>query len=254
MHEITVKDIWKAIDELAPFSTSMGFDNTGLLVGSGDAGVRKGLVVLDITMDAVKRAEELHAELILSHHPVIFTPLKAIRPGEVPYELARRGLAAICAHTNLDMAAEGVNTCLARRLGLRHVRPVREENGLPIVLEGDLQAPMMPLDFIHFVKKMLCCQAVSYTEGKETVSSVAVCSGSGADYLLETSCGAQAYVTGEVRHHEWIEARRRGMTLVAAGHHSTEAVVLVPLAEELRKRFPQVEWIVMDEGAPEQYL
>ena len=116
-----VSMIYGKLNSLAPFATQENWDNSGLLVGDPGAEVKSALVVLDITAEAVREAREIGAELIISHHPVIFHPLKKVESGSVVWELAQAGISAICAHTNLDKARGGVNDCLAAALGLEHV-------------------------------------------------------------------------------------------------------------------------------------
>lgn len=116
-----VSMIYGKLNSLAPFATQESWDNSGLLVGDPGAEVKTALVVLDITAEAVREAREIGAELIISHHPVIFHPLKKVESGSVVWELAQAGISAICAHTNLDKARGGVNDCLAAALGLEHV-------------------------------------------------------------------------------------------------------------------------------------
>lgn len=249
-----VRDVYSYIDSLAPFATAMDFDNAGLLVGNGGEKVSKGLLSLDITPQAVKRAEEIGAQLIVSHHPVIFSPLRRLSPESVPYRLVKSGIAAICAHTNLDMAALGVNYCLAERLSLSNIRGISEYlPGAFILWEGELPSPMEPEAFGHYVKERLGCEAVELAAGKEHVKTVALCSGAGAEYMAEAE-DAQAFLTGEAKHHEWLAAREKGITLVVAGHYSTEAVVLEPLASLLRERFPEVEWEVFEGEPPMRFL
>ncbi len=249
-----VRDILKKIDQMAPFSSAMSFDNSGLLVGNALQEVKKVLLALDITSEAVKKAKEIEAQLILSHHPVIFDPLKSLSSDHPVYHMAKWDIAAICAHTNLDVAEKGVNACLAQRLELKNVHSVLEENGFPIVLQGDLETALTSEELAFYIKRKLGCQAVAYTEGKDKISSLALCSGAGADYVLEAHCGAQGYLTGEVKHHQWIQAQERGITLLSAGHYATEVVVLQPLANELEKNFPDVEWVLLEDSAPEQYV
>ncbi|MEI3579428.1 MAG: Nif3-like dinuclear metal center hexameric protein [Acutalibacteraceae bacterium] len=117
----TVSMIYGKLNSLAPFATQESWDNSGLLAGDPGAEVTQALVVLDITGDAVREAQELGAQLIVSHHPVIFQPLKKLESGSVAWELARAGISAISAHTNLDKARGGVNDCLAAALGLENV-------------------------------------------------------------------------------------------------------------------------------------
>ena len=133
----TVRAIYEWLDGWAPFSTAMSFDNAGLLAGSGAEEVRRAVLALDITPAVVREAASSGAQLIISHHPVIFNPLRRLTPDSAPWLLARHGIAAVCAHTNLDLAPGGVNTCLAQRLGLRNVRTlgVDAPSGLPESLQ-----------------------------------------------------------------------------------------------------------------------
>ena len=104
----------------------MDFDNAGLLVGDRTTPVTDALVALDITHEVVAEAKKAGVQVILSHHPVIFQPLKRLSSKDVPYQLASCGIAAICAHTNLDFASQGVNTCLARALELQEITVLKE--------------------------------------------------------------------------------------------------------------------------------
>lgn len=239
----TVRDIYDYIDGFAPFRTQMSFDNSGLLAGDPGAEVRSALLALDITPGVVREAASRGAQLVVSHHPVIFHPLRALEPGSAPYLLAQNGIAAICAHTNLDLAPGGVNTCLAARLGLLDVETLETDEacGLPCALMGRTARPMEPREFAAFVKDALGCDGLFYTDGKRAVGLVSLCSGAGADSLHAAAArGCEAFVTGEAKHHELIDAENLGVTLVAAGHYFTEDVVIGPLAERLGKRFPEV--------------
>ena len=155
----TVRAVYDFLDAWAPFSTAMSFDNAGLLAGNGKEEVRRAVLALDITPDVVREAAGCGAQLIISHHPVIFDPLRRLFPGSAPWLLAQNGLAAICAHTNLDLAPGGVNTCLAQRLGLSDIRTLGTDvsSGLPESLCGDLSAPMEPRAFALHVGKASFC-------------------------------------------------------------------------------------------------
>ena len=161
-----VKNIYEFLDGWAPFSTAMSFDNAGLLAGNAEEEVQTVLLALDITPDVVREAVSCGAQLIVSHHPVIFDPLKRLTPDSAPWLLARHAIAAICAHTNLDLAPGGVNTCLAARLGLANVRPLSMDppSGLPEALCGELPAAMEPREFALHVKNALGCERVEYTQ------------------------------------------------------------------------------------------
>ena len=142
-----IRDIYDIIDAVAPFSTALDFDNTGLLVGDGNTVVTRALLALDITPAVVAEAASMNANLILSHHPVIFHPLKSLGPQDVPYQLASRGIAALCCHTNLDLSPVcGVNVALGSKLGLRNVRREDVFGADCVLFSGDLEEPLEPQD------------------------------------------------------------------------------------------------------------
>lgn len=254
----TVGEIFKFIDGFAPFRLAMDFDNAGLLVGESGAQVQKALLALDITPAVVREAAEQKAQLIISHHPVIFHPLRCLRPETASYLLARHGIAAICAHTNLDVAAGGVNSCLAERLALKHVRTLKEYggSGLAEALMGETDRAYGPEEFARRAGEALGCDGLFYADGGQKISTVGLCGGAGSDYLQTAAgLGCQAFVTGEAKHHELIEAANLGVTLVAAGHYDTEEVVIRPLLELLRKRFPDVMFArAQSSHRPAKYL
>lgn len=126
-----IRQIYNFLDSIAPFNTAMDFDNCGLLVGDFDIKVDKVLLSLDISLDVIEEARSLGANLIISHHPVIFKPLKKLCSNSVPYILAKYGISAICAHTNLDMAPEGVSVCLAKSLLLKNIKPLSIYKEIP---------------------------------------------------------------------------------------------------------------------------
>lgn len=235
-----VSDVFSFLDELAPFSYAMDFDNSGLLIGDPSQPVQKILVALDCTPSVIRAAEESGAQLIVTHHPVIFDPIKSVTAGSIPYRLASAGISVICAHTNLDLARDGVNDHLAHRLGLgclegltpiactgRDKTPVTEYLGRI----SFLPSPMEPWDFARFVKERLGA-SVRFTPGCRPVRRVAVCGGAGADCLSDAiQAGADALVTSEVKHHIFLLAAQQGITLVDAGHFHTEDVVVEPLAQ-----------------------
>ena len=123
---LTVKVIFEYINSIAPFEMQCEWDNSGLVVGSFDAEVKKIGVVLDITSDAVKYAAENGIDLIISHHPVIFRPVRTFLADDIPFMLAKSGISAICAHTSLDIAKGGVNDALAKALGFENATPLAD--------------------------------------------------------------------------------------------------------------------------------
>ena len=254
----TSGDIFAFLDGFAPFSSAMGFDNPGLLVGGETLPVEKVLLSLDITPAVVAEASELGAELIVSHHPVIFNPLRSLCPGTAPYLLVQKGIAAICAHTNLDMAPGGVNACLAERLHLKNIKMLTEyeNSGLPEALMGETEREFSPREFALFVKQVLGCDGLRFVDGGRPITSVGLCSGGGADLVYDAAkAGCQAFVTGESKHNILLDAENLGITYVDGGHFYTEDVVILPLLEKLSIRFPEVSFVKSSRmHSPAQYL
>ncbi len=249
-----VRDVYAYIDSLAPFATAMEFDNAGLLVGNGKENVTKGLLSLDITPQAVERAEEIGAQLIISHHPVIFSPLRRLSPESVPYRLVESGVAAICAHTNLDMAALGVNHCLAERLSLQNIHGVSEyAPGASILWEGDLPSPMAPKAFALYVKERLGCEAVELVAGETTSKGWPCAAARGLNIWLKWRMPRHSLLVRRNTMNGLPPTRRESPSWLQ-GTITTEAVVLEPLAALLRERFEQVEWTVFTGEPPMRFL
>lgn len=255
---ILTGDINSYIDSFAPFQSAMHFDNAGLLVGDYKTEVKTAVLSLDITPAVVREAAELEAQLIISHHPVIFDPLKRINTDSAPYLLVKYGIAAICAHTNLDMAAGGVNACLAECLELKNVRMLKEyeNSGLPEALMGETSCEYTPHEFAVFVKSALGCDGLRFTDGGRAITRVGLCSGGGADLVYAAAeQGCQAFVTGESKHHILLDAENGGITLVDAGHYYTEDIVILPFLEKLKKQFPSIQFTKSKQmHSPAKYL
>ncbi|HQQ89943.1 MAG TPA: Nif3-like dinuclear metal center hexameric protein [Oscillospiraceae bacterium] len=240
-----VIDFYRYLDEIAPFSAQEAWDNSGFLVGDGEARVTKVLVALDATEEVLCEAAEKGAELVITHHPVIFSPLKELHPSDMAYVATQKGVAVISSHTALDVADGGVNDCLAAALGLQNIRKCKDEAGLLRV--GVLPEQMELPEFISYVAEKLGVGGIKYTPAEKPIKTVAVCGGSGAEFYPDAvASGADAYVTANVKHNWWIEIRRAGFCVLDAGHHCTENTVIVPLAKRLSERFPETEILISE--------
>lgn len=234
-----LNDIILFADEIAPFDTAEEWDNVGLLVGSPDREISRVLLALDITPAVVEEAKAIGAQLIISHHPVIFSPLHALRPDSAEYLLAKYDIAALCLHTDLDRADQGVNTALAAALGLDNTVFFAQD----FLLVGEPEKPCAAEDYAAFIKERLQAPSVRYTQGK--VSRVAVSSGGGGEGVeLAQKYGFDAFVTGELKHHQYLYAVQHGVAAFDAGHFSTENVVIAPLKELFADRFPEADFII----------
>ena len=197
----TVTHIYDAIDRLAPFWLTMDFDNTGILVGDRNREIACALLALDCTPAVVEQARQLGAQLIITHHPVIFHPLKRVNEDAVVYQLIRSDIAVISAHTNLDIAQGGVNDALVNAIGLRDCRGLEllnEQTGAWLGRIGTLPEPLSPEAFASHVKSCLNAASVKFVATPRAIHTVALCSGSGADCLdAAISAGADALLTSE---------------------------------------------------------
>lgn len=246
-----VTDIYEAVDSMAPFSTQFGFDNAGFLVGVGEREVTRVLLALDITLPVIEEAAQWGAQLILSHHPVIFEPVKRIVTGDPTGDkllaLIRQDIAAICAHTNLDLAAGGVNDALAETLGLKELRHLEAcgtaPDGAPLGLGriGRTDREYTLPDFARWVKGALGSSGLRYVDTGRPVRTVAVGGGACGSSLREAwAKGCDVFVTADVKYDVFLEAKALGISLIDAGHFPTENVVLPRLEELLNRTFPQI--------------
>lgn len=230
----TVGTYYDAIDSFAPFATAETWDNVGLLIGSRQMDVSRVLLALDVTGSVLEEAVALGANLIITHHPVIFTSISRLDGESLVYRAAAAGISVISAHTNLDIAKDGVNDALAQRLGLTGIRPLRAQGEPSLGRLGELPHPMGPHALAALVKERLDAPGVRYTCGDSAILTVVVCGGSGAELLGDArELGAQALVTGEAAHHWFLAAGEMGMTLVDGGHFATENPVLESLQQRL---------------------
>lgn len=235
-----INDVYAYIDKIAPFDKAMDFDNAGLLCGDKNSNVTNALVCLDITDAVLNEAVELGCELIISHHPIIFQPLKSLASSGIPYKLAQNGITAICAHTNLDISPIGTNAQLAKLLDLVAVEMVENE---PIAI-GELKHEMSPKNFALYVKEKLGCTGLRYLNGGKNIKRVGICTGAGGDMFYTVSRKIDAFITGEIKHHQIIDADKMNITVADIGHFRSEFIVCAPLASMLKNRFSDVNFIV----------
>ena len=238
-----VKDIKNAIERLAPCSLAEEWDNVGLMLGDAEQYVSTVFICLDVTSENVQKAIDCDADLIISHHPLIFSPLKNILDtdvsGSIISTLIRNNISVYSAHTNLDKADGGMNDVLADKLALSDVRHFKDGT---IGRIGELETPVELADFKDFVKNVLDCRSIRYVgTPDETVKTVAVCSGAGGDGIYSAyNEGADVYVTSDIKHHEAQLAYELGINLIDAGHFETENIICEFLKEYLEEIMPDI--------------
>ena len=245
----TTNDIYAEMQRYAPLELAESWDNPGLLVDCGRE-VSRVLVTLDITPEVVEEAAAGGCELIVSHHPVIFSPLKKLTPRDVSFQLVQKGISAICMHTNLDAAEGGVNEVLAHIFHMRKMETFA--NGCGRVGEIDWNSVK---GLAYQVQKELSARCNPPEEGPAVqiklvdnggyVRRLAVISGAGGSLFEEAiAMGADCLLTGEANHHHAIDAKRLGLSLIVAGHYATEFPVTAAVAEKLRTALPELEVLV----------
>lgn len=237
---MTVKNIFEFLNDRFPVSNACDFDNVGLLVGDGNASVSKALIALDCTLETVEKSKECGCELIITHHPVIFSPIKAVTKGGIVFELLANGIAVISMHTNLDVAVGGVNSCLCETIGLGDIEIHTASDGY--ALQCGKVSPISPKDFARHLKEKLGGR-IKYVCGKKPITNVLVCSGSGGNFIGDAiNGGFDALVTADVKHNHFLEASQNGISLYDAGHFETEDIVIEPLSQILISQFPQISF------------
>ena len=245
---VKIDDIYRYLDTLYPFSSQDSWDNSGLLVENYDMECSKVLLSLDISREVVHEAANKGAELIVSHHPVIFEPLRAITRSSAVYELIDSGIAALCMHTNLDISEGGTNGVILRELEKKY-RLTGEPEPFEEIGGGrhygwivQLAEPILPAELANGLKSIFGCEYVRMSRRRHRISRIAFCSGSGGSMLGEALAkGCDALITGDVKHDVWISANNSLISLFDCGHFHTENIVLNELRRVLEEKFPQLD-------------
>ena len=256
----TVQQIYEEMQRIAPLALAESWDNPGLLVDCGGE-VSRVLVTLDITPEVVEEAARKGCGLIVSHHPVIFSPLKKLTPRDVSFQLVQKGISAICMHTNLDAAEGGVNEVLAGIFGMRDWEVFADGCGRvgevdPITVPELARKAQAVLGGWCNRPRSGPAVQVKFADTGRTVRRLAVISGAGGSMFEDAlAVGADCLLTGEANHHAAIDAVRLGLSLVAAGHYATEFPVTAAVAAALRTALPELEVLVSTENRdPYTYL
>ena len=238
-----VKDIIKVIEDFAPLSIQEGWDNSGLCVGSPEDEVTSVLLALDCTPELVDEAVSCGADMIVTHHPLIFSGLKKITPddqvGAAVIKAIRAGISIYAAHTNADKVLEGVSGAMAARLGLLNVQVLADEGeGTGLGAVGDLPQPLTSQQAIELVKErfgLKCLKASKPVDG--LISRVAVCGGSGGSLIgAARKSGARLYISGDISYHNYFT--HEGFMIMDIGHYESEIEIVDILFSLIKKNFP----------------
>lgn len=248
---ITVSDIVSAIEATAPRSLQESWDNTGLQVGDPQKEVKGVMVGLDVTPGLVAAAMSEGCNMIVSHHPLIFHGLKSVT-GATEVECAlmmaiKNDIAVYSTHTALDNAAGGISAEMARLLDAEIERPLAPLAGRPEVGTGVVAAlsrPLSPEAFVARVKQAFNAPVARVTESyfaDKPVERIALCGGAGGSFISDAfKAGCQAYVTGDVRYHDFLDWGLK-LLIVDIGHFETEAPAEDILTNILHKTYPRLK-------------
>ncbi len=254
----TIADVADFLEGWAPVSSAQSYDNVGLQVGDPAVAVETGLIALDMTPAVLREAKSLDASLVITHHPLIFHPLRRITPhafhSNLALRLAESGIALYSIHTNLDAASGGVSFVLAETLGVRDVDFLTAfddgDRHVGLGAIGELDESMALDEFLGSVAKSLRAGSLRYAADPDrAIKRVAVCGGAGAEFVSAAlAAGADAYVTSDVKYHVFFEVLdNEGLPRIAfidAGHYETEAMTEELLRHALAEQFPSADWCV----------
>lgn len=243
-NQATAGEIAALIEEIAPVSIQMSFDNSGFLVGSRESKVNRVMLALEVSDDVIKDAIKQECQMIITHHPLIFHAEKSVTAdtyqGKLLLQLISSGIALYSSHTPLDAAPGGCNDVLCDMFGLKDVCGIvplgrSGEREYFCARTGSVDATVRELALTAC--KKLGTDRVAVVDCGKRIRRLAVCSGSGGGILNECiAAGADALLTGELSHHEALALREAGISAIICGHYQTEMPVLNSLLGHLQKR------------------
>lgn len=242
----TVKNIYDYINSIAPFDTQEEWDNAGFLIGEFRKEVKKAVLCLDVTKAVAEYAKDVEADLIISHHPVIFNGIKNVKKGSAVYTCIENDIAVISAHTNFDLAESGINYNLALRLGLNDIKQIDGS----FLAVGNLDYEMSIDDFAQFVSDTLDVSGLRYTDTEKPVKTIAVGGGACEEYIDLAVQNADCFVTGDMKYHAMLECDENSYAVISAGHYETEHDSFIMLMDKFKALFADVEFLSANQKNP----
>lgn len=236
-----IRDIYNAMNELAPFDGACGWDNCGLMCGDMDSDVPRALVTLDADMYALDSAVFNRCKAVISHHPLIFGALKTVDSDTPVYRYIRKNIAVISSHTCLDAADGGINDLLAQIAGIREPEKLMMD-GAALGRYGEVSAENA-LEYIDTLKNRLHSDRADYILSCPIRRAAVVCGSGGSALEALRDCGCDTLITGEAKHEHFVYAENHNLNLLTFGHFETENIIVEPLCRRLREMLPEIEFI-----------
>jgi len=254
---VTVRDLCDFLEVVSPPVLGESWDNLGLLLGEDQAAVNRVLTCLTLTPEVAQEAIDIQAQLIVTHHPILFKPIQklncATAEGRMLLSLARHNIAVFCSHTAYDNTSTGINQQLAELLELTDIKPLRSASSQIAVVDflsveigagryGRLLQPISLSELIEVISSRLNQPWVSYVGDRQArIETIGIACGAAADFLKDACrVGCQAFLTGEARFHACLEARQSNVALILPGHYATERPAMENLAKRIATQFPQI--------------
>lgn len=255
---VVLKELINYFESFAPLETSESYDNPGLAVGDEKAEINRVLIALDITDEVIDEAIEKKAELIFTHHPMLFSRPDSVTnesvQGRKIIKILKNNINAYSAHTNLDKVINGMNDVIMEVLGFSEysvLSTIDSEGGIGIGRISDTEKIHLS-DLAKKIGKALGAETIRFSgEPEKLISKVAVVNGSGADFINSAQeAGADVLVTGDTKYHDILNALDEGLCVIDAGHFSTEWSIFTKLAIKLLDKFNEnhetIEYLVSE--------
>ncbi len=242
-----IEDVFAVLDKLAPFDTAAPWDNPGLLLGDMQAEVSGVMVALDLSVGVIEQAQAAGCNLILTHHPFIFTPqphiIAGTYEGDLVLRLAKSGISCIACHTNWDNAPAGINYVLAAALGLKNVTPLlNPADGAEILLlAGEFDQPLAAAELVALTAGALGLPVVRAAGllPHKRYKKLAVCGGAAMDFWRDAAAmGCDALLSADPKHHEGLQAAHSGFAVIDGTHFATEVIGIRQLGNRLAEALP----------------
>lgn len=250
---IKLEKIIEAMEKMAPVDIKEDFDNVGLMVGDKTAMVTRVLFALDCTLEVIEEAKELKADLIITHHPLIFNRPKSITTdtlqGKKIIELIKNNINLYSSHTNLDSVECGLNQTIVEMLGFKSDEILEKSKkstnsniGLGRIIRLDKEIDLK--DLIDKVKSTLNISTLRVVDGNRKVKNIAVINGSGQSFIKKAvSEGADCIITGDTTYHFALDYKEMGVTIIDTGHFGSEWLVFLKTMETIKKQFKELKFI-----------
>lgn len=242
------KDLIRLIEEIADPELSEDWDNCGTQINAGKNELNKVLITLEITKEVIGEAQKSEADLIVSHHPLLFHPIQKIDAntpqGNYLFQLIQSGISVYCAHTSFDKAPDGNNVYMARKIGLKEIRHFCDEFENPsqgaMGIMGQFEETMSLREACKWVGRALDLpknEIRAVGDLKKEIRTVGLCTGAGSDLIsLASRNQCDLFITGDVKYHEAQKAKEDDFCLMDAGHYGTEKIFAENFARQLREK------------------